>query len=82
MRYFAIKASYFQLKYKAEYHLWEIKHVKKECVYTCVCLYTFAHVCADMFSLTLIRSVRFLFADKTTWAQRSKVELVSDSAWS
>ena len=51
-------------------------------VYTCVCLYTFAHVCADMFSLTLIRSVRFLFADKTTWAQRSKVELVSDSAWS
>ena len=22
------------MKYKAENHLWEIKHIKKECVYT------------------------------------------------
>ena len=34
MRYFAIKASYFQLKYKAEYHLWEIKHIKKTRIMT------------------------------------------------
>ena len=47
-------------------------------VYACVCTCVCRYVLFNPYKVSMV----ILFADKTTWAQRTKVESVSDSAWS